>query len=139
MANQIASEAQADLDKAMPELDAATEALKTLKKSDIDEIKAYKTPPEAIQTVLGVPPVLRSGDYFRYCLQFVGGVPGEGSLCFSVLRRSDVRKQVRRFLFVFRGGADSAEEAPHLGRGEEVDGRFQFPQRAAELQQGMAQ
>lgn len=92
MANQIASEAQADLDKAMPELDAATEALKTLKKSDIDEIKAYKTPPEAIQTVLGVPPVLRSGDYFRYCLQFVGGVPGEGSLCFSVLRRSDVRK-----------------------------------------------
>eukprot|EP00668_Euglena_longa_P046636 GGOE01062321.1.p1 GENE.GGOE01062321.1~~GGOE01062321.1.p1 ORF type:complete len:2198 (+),score=861.46 GGOE01062321.1:644-6595(+) len=53
VANQIASEAQADLDKAMPELDAATEALKTLKKSDIDEIKAYKTPPEAIQTVLG--------------------------------------------------------------------------------------
>ena len=53
VATAIASEAQADLDKAMPELDAAQEALKTLKKADIDEIKAYKTPPEQIQTVLG--------------------------------------------------------------------------------------
>lgn len=40
-------------DKALPELNAATEALKTLKKADVEEIKAYKTPPEAIQTVLG--------------------------------------------------------------------------------------
>uniref|UniRef100_A0A7S1IC30 Dynein heavy chain n=1 Tax=Eutreptiella gymnastica TaxID=73025 RepID=A0A7S1IC30_9EUGL len=52
VANAIAAEAQADLDKAMPELDAAQEALKTLKKAEIDEIKAYKTPPEAVQTVL---------------------------------------------------------------------------------------
>jgi dynein heavy chain, axonemal len=38
----IADAAQADLDKAMPALEAAQQALETLNKNDITEIKAYK-------------------------------------------------------------------------------------------------
>jgi hypothetical protein len=41
----IADQAQADLDKAIPALEAAASALDSLKKKDIDEIKAYAKPP----------------------------------------------------------------------------------------------
>ncbi|KAJ9437970.1 Dynein-1-beta heavy chain [Diplonema papillatum] len=58
--NQIAMEAQADLDRALPELLMAEEALKTLDKSDINEMKAYNKPPEAVQTCMAaVQTVLR--------------------------------------------------------------------------------
>eukprot|EP01063_Lacrimia_lanifica_P009197 TRINITY_DN1620_c2_g3_i1.p1 TRINITY_DN1620_c2_g3~~TRINITY_DN1620_c2_g3_i1.p1 ORF type:complete len:4609 (+),score=2253.81 TRINITY_DN1620_c2_g3_i1:158-13984(+) len=60
--NQIAMEAQADLDKALPDLQAAEDALKTLEKQDINEMKAYKQPPEAVMTVmLAVQTVLKRG------------------------------------------------------------------------------
>eukprot|EP01059_Diplonema_ambulator_P010461 TRINITY_DN204_c1_g2_i3.p1 TRINITY_DN204_c1_g2~~TRINITY_DN204_c1_g2_i3.p1 ORF type:complete len:3050 (+),score=1214.76 TRINITY_DN204_c1_g2_i3:4746-13895(+) len=60
--NQIALEAQADLDKALPDLLMAEEALKTLDKSDINEMKAYNKPPEAVQTCMAaVQTVLRRG------------------------------------------------------------------------------
>ena len=60
--NQIAMEAQADLDKALPDLQMAEEALKTLDKSDINEMKAYNKPPEAVQTCMAaVQTVLKRG------------------------------------------------------------------------------
>ena len=43
----IADQAQADLDKAIPALESAAAALDSLKKKDIDEIKAYAKPPPA--------------------------------------------------------------------------------------------
>jgi len=50
-AQAIAADAQRDLDEAMPAFHAAVEALKSLNKSDIQEIKAYKTPPDLVQLV----------------------------------------------------------------------------------------
>ena len=50
--NAIAADAQADLDKALPALDAATECLKNLKKSDIDEVKALGNPPAMVKYTL---------------------------------------------------------------------------------------
>ncbi|CAD2220775.1 AAA+ lid domain/P-loop containing dynein motor region D4/Microtubule-binding stalk of dynein motor/ATP-binding dynein motor region/Dynein heavy chain region D6 P-loop domain/Dynein heavy chain AAA lid domain/Dynein heavy chain C-terminal domain containing protein, putative [Angomonas deanei] len=46
------SEAQADLDKAMPTLLEAQAALDKLDKSDINEVKSYKTPAAMIKTVM---------------------------------------------------------------------------------------
>ena len=51
-AKAIADDAQADLDKALPALDAAVQALKLLTKNDIVEVKALKNP----------PPMLAAGD-----------------------------------------------------------------------------
>ena len=44
-------ECQADLDKALPALNAALDALKSLKKGDIVEVKNMKSPPEGVITV----------------------------------------------------------------------------------------
>ena len=43
----IAEQAQSELDKAIPALESAAAALDSLKKKDIDEIKAYAKPPPA--------------------------------------------------------------------------------------------
>merc|ERR1712166_627749 len=51
-ANAIATDAQADLDKALPAMNAAVKALDALNKGDISEMKAYKTPPDAVVLVL---------------------------------------------------------------------------------------
>jgi dynein heavy chain, axonemal len=48
----IADDAQADLDKALPALEKAVECLEKLKKSDLDEVKALKTPPKAVKTTM---------------------------------------------------------------------------------------
>ena len=45
----IADDAQADLDEALPALDAAVQCLKDLKKSDIDEVKALQKPPAGVK------------------------------------------------------------------------------------------
>ncbi len=50
--NAIAADAQADLDKALPALDAATECLKNLKQSDIQEVKALANPPAMVKYTL---------------------------------------------------------------------------------------
>ncbi|KAJ8605523.1 hypothetical protein CTAYLR_000063 [Chrysophaeum taylorii] len=51
-AEAIAASCQKDLDQALPALEAATSALKSLKPSDITEIKAMKKPPDAVKLVL---------------------------------------------------------------------------------------
>jgi len=47
-----AEEAQADLDKALPALEAAQKALELLNKKDMSEIKAYQKPPDVVSLVL---------------------------------------------------------------------------------------
>jgi len=51
-ANAIATDAQADLDKALPAMNSAVKALESLNKGDIGEMKGYKTPPDAVVKVL---------------------------------------------------------------------------------------
>ena len=51
-AQAIAADAKRDLDEAMPAYYASVEALKSLNKADIQEVKAYKTPPELVVMVL---------------------------------------------------------------------------------------
>eukprot|EP00746_Dinoflagellata_sp_MGD_P145028 gnl/MRDRNA2_/MRDRNA2_77702_c0_seq2.p1 gnl/MRDRNA2_/MRDRNA2_77702_c0~~gnl/MRDRNA2_/MRDRNA2_77702_c0_seq2.p1 ORF type:complete len:2303 (+),score=541.45 gnl/MRDRNA2_/MRDRNA2_77702_c0_seq2:266-6910(+) len=47
----IKEDCQADLDKALPALNSAIDALKSLKKNDITEVKNLKTPPEGVINV----------------------------------------------------------------------------------------
>lgn len=47
-AQAIAADAQRDLDEAMPAFYSAVDALKSLSKADIQEVKNYKTPPELV-------------------------------------------------------------------------------------------
>ncbi|RYY37138.1 hypothetical protein EON62_01310, partial [archaeon] len=54
----IADDAQADLDKALPALDAALECLERLKKSDLDEVRSLKAPPKLVRTTLEAACVL---------------------------------------------------------------------------------
>ena len=49
---EIKDDAQADLDKAMPALQAAVDALNSLNKGDITEIKSFAKPPEKVQMTL---------------------------------------------------------------------------------------
>merc|ERR1739838_656332 len=48
----IADDAQKDLNEALPVLEKANKALDSLDKADISEIKGFKSPPEAVQTVM---------------------------------------------------------------------------------------
>jgi hypothetical protein len=45
----MAGEAQADLDEALPALNAAMDSLKALNKNDITEIKSFAKPPPMVQ------------------------------------------------------------------------------------------
>jgi dynein heavy chain len=49
---EMAADAQADLDEAMPAFNKAMKALDSLKKDDITEIKGFTNPPDAVQVVL---------------------------------------------------------------------------------------
>jgi dynein heavy chain len=49
---EIATSAQADLDKALPALDEAVKCLDDLKKSDLDEIKALQKPPNRVRLTM---------------------------------------------------------------------------------------
>lgn len=51
-AKAIAADAQRDLDEAMPAYHSAVEALKSLDKKDIQEVKSYAKPPELVQMVM---------------------------------------------------------------------------------------
>ena len=55
----IATDAQKDLDEALPALASAEEALGALNKKDLSEIKAYTTPPDKVEMVLEAVMVLR--------------------------------------------------------------------------------
>lgn len=48
----IADDAQVQLNKAIPALQAAADALKKLNKADITEIKGFASPPDAVRMVL---------------------------------------------------------------------------------------
>jgi dynein heavy chain len=55
----IKDDAQADLDKAMPALEAAVGALNSLNKNDITEIKSFAKPPPMVQTTLEAVCILK--------------------------------------------------------------------------------
>ena len=66
---EIAADAQRDLDEALPALDQAVASLKSLKVSDITELKAFKNPPAGVKMVMegvcimkGVKPKMVNGD-----------------------------------------------------------------------------
>ncbi|CAL1541921.1 unnamed protein product [Lymnaea stagnalis] len=54
----IASDAQRDLDEALPALEAAIKALDSLDKNDISEIRVFTKPPELVQTVMEAVAIL---------------------------------------------------------------------------------
>ncbi|EDQ90997.1 uncharacterized protein MONBRDRAFT_20211 [Monosiga brevicollis MX1] len=56
---KLASDAQADLDEALPALESAMEALNSLNKGDITEIKSYSKPPDLVAMVMEAVMVLR--------------------------------------------------------------------------------
>lgn len=58
----LAEAAQKDLDEALPALQAAMEALKSLNKKDLGEVKSYPTPPELVETVMQAVMILRQSD-----------------------------------------------------------------------------
>lgn len=51
-ANEIATVVQHELDKALPALQAAEDALNVLTKKDISELKAYAKPPALVEMTL---------------------------------------------------------------------------------------
>lgn len=55
---EIADSAQRDLDEALPALAAAVACLNKLKKADIDEVKALKTPPSGVKLTMEVVCIL---------------------------------------------------------------------------------
>ena len=59
---KIADDAQADLDKAMPALDAAQKALELLNKKDMAEVKMYQKPPKAVERTIEAVMVLRKSE-----------------------------------------------------------------------------
>lgn len=48
----IADDAQRDLDQALPALESANQALRSLDKADISEIKVFTKPPALVMTVM---------------------------------------------------------------------------------------
>ena len=54
----IANDAQADLDEAMPKLNAALESLESLNKDDVDLVKSFATPPVLVQKTMSAVCIL---------------------------------------------------------------------------------
>lgn len=55
----LAAAAQADLNKAMPALDAAMKALDSLNKKDLTEVKSYANPPTKVERVMEAVMILQ--------------------------------------------------------------------------------
>jgi len=55
----IATDAQKDLDEALPAFDSAVKALKSLNKGDITEIKNFANPPALVKTVMEAVCILK--------------------------------------------------------------------------------
>jgi dynein heavy chain len=77
-AQAIAADAQRDLDEAMPAFHQAVEALKSLSKADIQEVKNYKTPPElvvltceAVCVLMGIKPEWNEAKKMMSDMQFL--------------------------------------------------------------------
>ena len=58
----IAEDAQQDLDKALPALEAAQKALELLNKKDMAEVKMCQKPPKAVEKTLEVVMILRKSE-----------------------------------------------------------------------------
>eukprot|EP00232_Nephroselmis_pyriformis_P029065 CAMPEP_0182867354 /NCGR_PEP_ID=MMETSP0034_2-20130328/8675_1 /TAXON_ID=156128 /ORGANISM="Nephroselmis pyriformis, Strain CCMP717" /LENGTH=4528 /DNA_ID=CAMNT_0024999703 /DNA_START=83 /DNA_END=13669 /DNA_ORIENTATION=- len=72
-ANAIAAECQEGLDKAMPALQAAEDALNVLTKKDFSELKAYAKPPALVELTLGaVMTVLKKAPTWDSCKKELG-------------------------------------------------------------------
>lgn len=56
----VADDAKADLEEAMPALNAAVDALKALNKNDITEIKSFPKPPPLVQMTMEAVCILKS-------------------------------------------------------------------------------
>ena len=79
----VQADAQQDLDRALPALEKAIKALNALEKKDITEMRAYKTPPEAVQKVmeavcvlLGVKPDWNTAKQLMQDSQFMARLVG---------------------------------------------------------------
>lgn len=57
---EIAADAQRDLDEALPALEGANQALNSLDKADISEIKVFTKPPDMVMTVMEAVCILLS-------------------------------------------------------------------------------
>jgi dynein heavy chain len=55
---EIADDAQRDLDEALPALDAAVQCLNRLKKSDLDDVKNFKSPPGGVKVTMAAVCIL---------------------------------------------------------------------------------
>ena len=55
----VADDAKADLEEAMPALNAAVDALKALNKNDITEIKSFAKPPPLVQMTMEAVCILK--------------------------------------------------------------------------------
>jgi dynein heavy chain, axonemal len=55
----VADDAKADLEEAMPALNAAIESLKALNKNDITEIKSFPKPPPLVQMTMEAVCILK--------------------------------------------------------------------------------
>lgn len=60
--SMLQREAQKNLDQALPALEEAINALNSLKRDDISEIKSFQNPPQAVQTVMNAVCLLLSED-----------------------------------------------------------------------------
>jgi dynein heavy chain, axonemal len=76
-ANEIAKVVQGELDKALPALQAAEDALNVLTKKDISELKAYAKPPGLVELTL--QGALNFFDHFWPGLAFEPNWPGSHS------------------------------------------------------------
>ncbi|XP_049589438.1 dynein axonemal heavy chain 1 [Syngnathus scovelli] len=59
VAGEIATDAQRDLDEALPALDAATASLKSLNKNDVTEVRAMQRPPAGVKLVIEAVCIMR--------------------------------------------------------------------------------
>ena len=76
-ANAIATQVQSELDKALPALQAAEEALNVLTKKDKAELKAYAKPPALVELTLSA--TMTVGFYPSF---FSGFISGKGRVVF---------------------------------------------------------
>jgi dynein heavy chain len=80
-ANAIAADCQAGLDKALPALQEAEDALKVLSKKDMSELKAYAKPPPLVELVLcGVMTALKRPPTWEECKKQLGDANFLGKL-----------------------------------------------------------
>lgn len=78
----LADEAQADLDLALPAMEAATKALESLNKADINELRVFNKPPNLVKFVMEAVCLLLGSKYdYLFCcwtIRYVQRAPFKG-------------------------------------------------------------